>query len=387
MPPHLPGSVQSEESGFRRVYLMTIAVPLVLTVVVWARFGTPNPFLWLVFPTLVLYLGVLLIGVWSRRIRLRLAGRLLFVVPVVLVFGRLMLWRLGLRPELGLPGDAIAGAVWIPAIFLLAFIVFGTRRGMQISFLVYLGFVVIYGPTVLAVLLGGTSDPSAAVAFAMVMTYFVLGPLIWLLASRLESLTTERVRADLLAEQINKERVRADLLAEQANTDALTEVANRRHLDDEFKRMIAEAHRHDVPLSVVLFDLDNFKDVNDEYGHSAGDRVLVEVAQRVKAVVRDTDLFVRWGGDEFLLVAPHTDYAAAMVLAERCRVAIGGSPMEVGEVTASFGVATLEAGDDADALFHRADLVLHSAKQADRAASGAPLDSPDDVDGSEARQT
>jgi len=164
---------------------------------------------------------------------------------------------------------------------------------------------------VVAVLLGRTSETSAGVAFAIVMSYFVLVPLIWLLVSRLESLITERARADLLAEP--------------ANTDPLIEVANRRHLDDEFKRMIAEAHRYDVPLPVVLIDLDNFKDVNDAHGHDAGDRVLVEVVKRIKTVVRDSDLLVRWGGDEFLPLVPHTDYEAACALVERRRVAIGRS--------------------------------------------------------------
>jgi diguanylate cyclase (GGDEF)-like protein len=367
-------SVRSEESGFRRVYLVTIAVPLALVVVVWATFGTSSPYLRVVLPALGVYHGVLLVGVWSRLLPLRLAGPLLFLAPVAVVFSRLVLWRIGLLPETGDPGDAIAMAVWIPAIFLLAFLVFGTRRGLQVSVLVYLGLVVVYGPTAVAVLRGRASDPSAIVAFTRTVSYLVLVPLMWALASRLEGLVAERARAELLAEL--------------ATTDSLTGIANRRLLEDELERMIAQAHRYGLPLSVVLMDLDHFKAVNDEHGHDIGDRVLVETVERVKASVRDADLFGRWGGEEFLLLAPHTDHEAACALAERCRAAIGRAPMEVGEVTASFGVATLDPADDARALFRRADLALYTAKQEgrDHVVGITPPNSPGDVDGPEARR-
>ena len=373
MAPRSKVSVQSEESGFRRVYLVAIAVPLALVVVVWATFGTSSPYLRVVLPALGVYHGVLLVGVWSRPLPLRLAGPLLFLAPVVVVFSRLVLWRFGLLPETGDPGDAIAMAVWIPAIFLLAFLVFGTRRGLQVSVLVYLGLVVVYGPAAVAVLLGRASDPSSLVAFTRTVSYLVLVPLMWALASRLERLVAERARAELLAEQ--------------ATTDSLTGIANRRLLDDELERMIAQARRYHLPLSVVLMDLDDFKDVNDEHGHDTGDRVLVETVERVTASVRDADLIGRWGGEEFLLLAPHTDHEAACTLAERCRTAIRRSPMEVGEVTASFGVATLDASDDARELFRRADLALYTAKQEgrDRVAGITPPDSPGDVDSPEAR--
>ena len=269
MPPTSKRNVRTEEAGFRSVYLVTIAVPLALVVVVWATIGTPSPFLRVALPAAGAYLGVLLVGVWSRLLPLRLAGPLVFLAPLVLVFGRLVLWRLGLLPEMGDPGDAIAGAAWIPTIFLMAFLVFGTRRGLQVSVMAYLVLVVVYGPTAVAVLLGRASDPSAIVAFTMIVSYLVLLPLIWALASRLERLVAERARADVLAEQ--------------ATIDPLTGIANRRLLDDVLERMIAQAHRYGLPLSLVMMDLDDFKGVKDEHGHETGDRVLVEAVERVKA--------------------------------------------------------------------------------------------------------
>jgi len=203
----------------------------------------------------------------------------------------------------------------------------------------------------------------------------VLLPLTWALASRLERLVAERARAEMFADV--------------ATRDPLTGIANRRLLDDELERIIAQARRYGLPLSVVLMDLDRFKAVNDEHGHDTGDRALVETVERVEASVRDADLLGRWGGEEFLLLAPQTDREAACALAERCRAAIGQDPMEVGEVTASFGVATLGAADDARDLFRRADLALYAAKQEgrDRVVGIAAPDDPGDVDGSEERRT
>ena len=375
MPPRPTVIVRSEEAEFRRVYLMTIAIPLPIVVALWATIETPGPFLRVALPAVGVYLGVLLVGVWSRLLPMRLAGMLMFLAPFVLVFSRLVLWRLGLLPETGDFGDAIAMGVWIPVIFLLAFLVFGTRRGLQVSILVYLGLVVVYGPTAVAVLLGRASDPAAIVAFTMSVSYLVLLPLMWALASRLERLVAERARAKILAEQ--------------ATTDPLTEIANRRLLDDESARMIAQARRYELPLSVVLIDLDHFKDVNDEHGHDTGDRVLVETVERIEASVRDADLLGRWGGEEFLLLAPHTDFEAACALAERCRAAIGRSPLEVGEVTASFGVATLDATDDARTLLRRADLALSTAKHEgrDRVVGIKLPDRPGDIDGPEAHRS
>ena len=178
MPPRSKWIVRSEESGFRRVYLVTIAVPLAIVVVLWATIGTPSPFLRVALPAAAVYLGVLLVGVWSRLLPLRVAGPLMFLAPLVLIFSRLVLWRLGLLPETGDLGDAITMAAWIPATFLLAFLVFGTRRGLQVSVLVYLGLAAVYGPTAVAVLLGRASDTSAIVAFTMTASFLVLLPLL-----------------------------------------------------------------------------------------------------------------------------------------------------------------------------------------------------------------
>jgi len=155
--------------------------------------------------------------------------------------------------------------------------------------------------------------------------------------------------------------------ARQASTDSLTGLANRRGGRELLEREVRRASRYDRPLSLILFDLDRFKAVNDRYGHAAGDRVLRAVARAAARAVRDTDRVIRWGGEEFVVVCAETGQNEAGQLAERLRRRI--ERLRLGRqrlVTASFGVATFCAGEDAAALSERADKALYRAKHGGR---------------------
>lgn len=191
------------------------------------------------------------------------------------------------------------------------------------------------------------------------------------------------------AERLAAARATVKLMALQASTDPLTGVANRRRLDDELGWLIAQARRHDQPFSVMLIDLDCFKTINDTHGHEVGDRVLVECVDRLQASIREADLVGRWGGEEFLLLAPFTDHEAACALAERCRRAIASSPMQHAgvTVTTSLGVASLRPDDDARALLRRADLALYTAKRdgRDRVVGIPDIVCPDEAEAIQGR--
>jgi diguanylate cyclase (GGDEF)-like protein len=153
----------------------------------------------------------------------------------------------------------------------------------------------------------------------------------------------------------------------RAATDALTGIANRAGLADVLARELHRTNRHNAPLSVVMFDIDLFKTINDTYGHPAGDAVLVALTQLVAALVRDHDTLGRFGGEEFLIVAPETDTTAAEQLAERLRAAVENNQFPAaGRVTCSFGVATTHPGDSAETLVARVDAALYQAKEAGR---------------------
>ncbi len=161
---------------------------------------------------------------------------------------------------------------------------------------------------------------------------------------------------------------RAELLA---RTDELTGVHRRRHFFALAIHALRVAQRYRQPLSLVMFDIDHFKHVNDRFGHPAGDAVLQEVAARVTRHLRASDVFARYGGEEFAILMPDTDVGQAQQLAERIRTAIEAAPMAVDHavvsVTISLGVAGRGEGDGGlRDLIRHADAALYAAKAAGR---------------------
>jgi len=149
-----------------------------------------------------------------------------------------------------------------------------------------------------------------------------------------------------------------------ATTDHLTGAYNRRRFGEAIKYEIHRAVRYADTLSLIMFDLDHFKKINDTYGHNAGDEVLKTVADRVKDNIRVTDIFARVGGEEFTILVPATGLEGAKVVADKLRQSIESHAFEtVGIVTASFGVAEFERDEAIDALIKRADNALYEAKE------------------------
>jgi diguanylate cyclase (GGDEF)-like protein/PAS domain S-box-containing protein len=153
-----------------------------------------------------------------------------------------------------------------------------------------------------------------------------------------------------------------------AITDGLTGLCNRRHITGRLEQELGRAERYQTPLSIFLFDLDHFKRINDVHGHAVGDEVLVAVAGMLRHELRDVDLLGRYGGEEFLVVLPNVDHAAARAVAERLRLAIRElrfGPPDL-RVTLSGGVAQALAEESTEHLVRRADMRLYSAKGAGR---------------------
>jgi diguanylate cyclase (GGDEF)-like protein len=150
-----------------------------------------------------------------------------------------------------------------------------------------------------------------------------------------------------------------------ADLDALTGLHNRRFFHETLAREAARAHRYDRKLALVVFDLDDFKEINDKIGHLAGDSVLAEAAGRMRSVVRSADIACRVGGDEFAVVLPESTLQDADQLYRRIQNAVSARPIgEVGKVFLSAGVAELRPEDDAVTFFERADHALYKAKDA-----------------------
>lgn len=173
-----------------------------------------------------------------------------------------------------------------------------------------------------------------------------------------------------ISSKISHARKMAEL-EKLAMVDHLTQLANRRFLDMKLKEMLALTHSANIPVGVMLYDVDHFKNFNDEHGHDVGDLVLQMVAKTLSTAARAPDVVGRWGGEEFLQITPNIDQEALMAVAERNCALIEQSKLTIREnaplhVTASIGLTVAQPGDTPQSLLKRADQALYQSKQKGR---------------------
>jgi len=231
----------------------------------------------------------------------------------------------------------------------------------------------------------GALSPSDSVIqaqeFIFIMTLMALG--LSALLSQLRTKQAELATSNQHLDELNRDlearvaqrtaelRLLNAKLEEIALTDALTGLSNRRALIDLARTEVGHSRRHGRPLAVMMIDIDHFKSINDRYGHHAGDKVLQRVAAVIKRVIRSSDTPVRYGGEEFVVLAPETGQAGALDLAERITQALRRETIETDHqiigITASCGVAILDKDDqDPEQLLKRADEAMYAAKLAGR---------------------
>jgi len=191
------------------------------------------------------------------------------------------------------------------------------------------------------------------------------------LATRLRRELKES-RAALQARLQEVERLQ-EQLREQALQDPLTGMFNRRYLDAFLERELARARRDGNPLTVMILDIDHFKQINDHYGHLFGDRVIRAIGAALKAGIKGRDFVSRYGGEEFAILLPDTPVSGALVVAENIRRTVAGSRIRrlnseevVGNITLSAGIAAFSSVEAGEGLFERADAALYRAKNLGR---------------------
>jgi diguanylate cyclase (GGDEF)-like protein len=172
------------------------------------------------------------------------------------------------------------------------------------------------------------------------------------------------------ANAVRNAQLHAEIQA-KAVTDSLTDIFNRRGLDQWGQYEFDRARRFDRPLSVIFFDLDHFKEVNDTHGHEIGDLVLKQLVSRCQQVIRTVDIFARFGGEEFVVILPETDLELALQVAERMREAVAAEPFEIHSISIqmsiSLGVTTLSPSvKELNVLINAADQYMYQAKQSGR---------------------
>ncbi len=166
---------------------------------------------------------------------------------------------------------------------------------------------------------------------------------------------------------MRKQHIITKNIEHNSNHDALTGFLNRRFLNNRIDEEIERAERNQETLSMIIFDIDKFKQVNDTFGHPVGDQVLTQLAQMAKSIIRKSDLCIRIGGEEFLIVLPKTNGCSAMIVAEKIRAAMAQySNPQAGIVTVSLGVAERKSNESFHDWYKRADNALYQAKQQGR---------------------
>ena len=287
-------------------------------------------------------LSALLMGLWPC-FKLRLGD---FMGLELLLFGGVSLMVLS---SLSYSAFRVSGGDWVnltglgywtPVLYAMAFLMFGLKTGRNISLTLYALILGVWASQLLF------DQSSNLLERSILFQLFASNALLLLLLYGF----------GLQAQQ-------AAHYAQDAHTDPLTQLPNRRALSERLTRELGRSSRYARPFSVVLIDLDHFKDINDNRGHHVGDLVLIEVALLLGTHIRTPDTAGRWGGEEFLLLFPELALADATEATERFRRALEAHPFPHSEqLTASFGVAEALPGDAPETLLARADTALYEAK-------------------------
>ncbi|QXB30497.1 diguanylate cyclase [Aeromonas sp. FDAARGOS 1405] len=178
----------------------------------------------------------------------------------------------------------------------------------------------------------------------------------------LEQLVAERTAELVRVNEALQQRVEEN--RQLAETDALTGAASRYRLERALQLECERARRFHLPFTVIAMDVDNFKQINDSYGHNIGDQTLINIVALVRDHIREIDLLARWGGDEFMVLLPNTGREDALVVANKFQALMVTHPIcPRGATTMSFGVAEYQQGEQKESLMVRADRALYQAKQ------------------------
>ncbi len=350
--------VVNSAKDLKRTVLMTIlALAWVSSAAGWLLIEIHNKssfVLRAVFSLNVLFHAVMLLIQWRRLLPQRYIDLscLLFAAGICAACMGLRLYA----PSYGASIDLQPLYLWIPIIYVFAFTVSNHQSSLRISLLILALFIALSLPY----LLRHTDHPYSNFTLQLHMVSAVLISALYFFSSH--------------AHRLQIAQLDLEELAFIANTDELTRLANRRHLAEAIANELLRFARYGHPFSIILIDIDHFKSVNDRFGHSVGDRVLVALSTRAMEMLRDVDTLGRWGGEEFIVILPETQFEETLHKASSLCSHVAASPLvDDYSITISCGVTTVREGDTADALIQRADAALYAAKAGGRnRAQGFP---------------
>lgn len=341
--------VTRNERARRRIYITCLFLISIVLFSAWVCRPYWDTYRLISAPVFLLLVLGLVVLIWRESIPLERSETLMLMTLAAIPLSRqIWLYHLGRTGEQWF--RMLGNNYWATSVVLvMAFTIGDRRRGLLAGVAIVLLSVIIAAIGIGIKLAAGDISANA-------ITYVVGSLLFLMIFLALMSVAT------IPKDQWHTAISRAAVYSRWALTDKLTELANRHAGADILARHCAAAKRQDRPLSVIMGDLDNFKQVNDTEGHAVGDAVLTGVAKIMRASVRESDAVIRWGGEEFLIVVPDSNLEAARILAERCRYAIEAEPVAGIQMTMTFGVAQYQPGDTQESLLARADENLYTGK-------------------------
>ena len=346
--------VQRLQARKRLVYLVALAGAGLIFLLSWFIRVPGDTFIAVLYPVFAAVMAgfFLLLWRWPRLLpRLEL---LMLAAVAGMVLSRLV-WHFHFG---GPTADSLlvlaGGHYWAVALLLLAtFVLLEHRPGLMVALAILLLSLLIAMTGVAGEAMRGELGREEAVYLLRVHVFLAI-------------LLALAGAATSMRDTVKDALLRAEVLDHTANTDMLTGLANRRAVEPVLHREAAAHERYGTPVALILLDIDHFKQVNDTWGHATGDAVIAGLARLLLQSVRETDFVARWGGEEFLIVAPEITLDGAWQLAERCRSALESQVIGGVQVTATFGVTAFRTGDSVDEALARADRMLYEGKRTGR---------------------
>jgi diguanylate cyclase (GGDEF)-like protein len=344
--------LESLQARKRRVYLIVLVLGVFLFLLSWAVRDPGDIFIEIMYPIYALVLAAFFPLVWRGHMPLRQIE-----IPMLAIAGAMLFSRLAWHFHFAGPIDErllvlAGGHYWaIGGLAVAAFAIFDRKQGL-ITGAVIIGLsLILAGTGIVSESLGGHGVSRETLVYLLRVHVFLA-----LLLVLTYAVTTMR-------DELHSALIRAEVMGQWATTDMLTGLANRRAAEQFLSQQAAVFSRYRRPFSVISADVDSFKPINDTYGHAKGDEVLAGIGKILTASVRESDFVARWGGDEFLLVAPDTSAASVRQLMKRCREAIERAPICGIQIRMTFGAAEFRSGDSLNDVLSRADVQLYEGKR------------------------
>ncbi len=338
----------------RRVYSWTLVCWALIVLLSWWFRSPGDWFLAYVYPAVAVACAILLVMLWRQTLPLRGMEMLMLGFGATIILSRLA-WHFhapgSIEAQLL---NLIGGHYWAVALLLIATVgILDRHRGVLFGLLIIVASAVLAGSGLLAE--ASQSEVAGATVMKLVRVHIFLIAMLALVAS-----------TAVLRDQLRSAMARAESWQRWANTDVLTGLANRRAGEQFLAEQAAGAAQNGQPLSVLLVDIDRFKHINDTHGHTVGDEVIAAIARLLEASVRTGDMVARWGGEEFLVVAPRAETDEAAAIGARIRRAAAGTPVAGVQCSVTIGVAEYHPGEQPHHLVSRADGCLYEGKSSGR---------------------